>query len=271
MVLHLRNILIGDEPHEVAFVVHDGQLFDLVVEQHLRGIGQIGAMRGDEPVARGHHLGDQARHVALEAQVAVRDDADELAVFADQPTVGIHDRNTSDLVLLHQIQGIAHGVVLRDGHRIVDHAVLGTLHPAHLRSLLGDGHVLVDHTDAAFTRQSDGQRSLRHGIHRGGDDGDVEFDISRKAGADINLSRQHFRIGGYKQHIVERKSFGLNPFIDKRHNERGFLLLAKLSILIGIRKRSPEIIEEKSPQGISRTAHGSGRRAQTQKFLKGTG
>ena len=114
---------------------------------------------------------------------------------------------------------------------IVDHAVLGALHLADLRGLLGDGHVLVDHADSSFPRQGDGQRRFGYRVHGGGHNGDVERDISRETGLNIDLSRQHFRIGGYKQHIVERKSFGLNPFIDKRHNERGFLLLANVVII----------------------------------------
>ena len=61
-------------------------------------------------------------------------------------------------------------------------------------------------------------------------EGRLEKEIAVYDFLDIDLSRQHFRIGGYKQHIVEGKSFGLNPFIDKRHNERGFLLHAKVII-----------------------------------------
>ena len=184
---------------------------------------EFGIPGRDQAVAGSHHLPDAARHVALETQVAVGDDADELPV-------GIHDRNASDLVFLHQIQGVADGVLLGDGHRVVDHAVLGTLHLADLRGLLGDGHVLMDHSDTSFAGQSDGQRRLGDSVHSGGHDGDVERDISRETGLNIDLSRQHFRIGGYQQHVVEGKSFGLNPFIDKRHNERGFLLLAKVII-----------------------------------------
>ena len=224
MVLHLGNVLISNKPHQMALVVHHGELFDLAVEQHLRRVRQFGAMGRNQPVARSHHLFDAAHHVALESQVAVGDDA-------DQDVVAVHDRDAADLVLTHQVQGVADGILLGDGHRIVDHAVLGAFHPADLRSLLGDRHILVNHADSAFTGQRDSQRRFRNGVHGGGHNGDVEFDISRETGLNIDLSRQHFRIGGYEQHIVERKSFGLNPFIDKRHNERGFLLLANVVII----------------------------------------
>ena len=221
VILHLGDVLISDQPHQTACVVHHGELFDLAVEQYFLGVGEFGIVRRHEAVAGRHHLLDAARHVALETQVAVGDDA-------DKHPVRIHDRNASDLVLFHQVQRVADGVVLGNGHRIVDHAVLGALHLADLRGLLGDGHVLVDHADSSFPRQGDGQRRFGYRVHGGGHNGDVERDISRETGLNIDLSRQHFRIGGYKQHIVEGKSLGLNPFIDKRHNERGFLLLANV-------------------------------------------
>ena len=208
----------------MAFVVHHGELFDLAVQQNFLGMGQFGIVRRHEAVAGGHHLFDAARHVALETQVAVGDDADE-------DFIRIHDRNASDPVLFHQIQRVADGVVLGNGHRIVDHAVLGAFHLADLGGLFGNGHILVDHADSAFACQGDRQRRFGNRVHSGGHNGDVELDISRETGLDIDLSRQHFRIGGYKQHIVEGKSFGLNPFIDKRHNERGFLLLANVVII----------------------------------------
>ena len=207
MVLHLGYVLVGDESHQAAVVVHDGEFLDLVVEQHLGGVLKLRAVGGDQPVAR-HHVVDAALHVALEPQVAVGDDA-------DQPAPGVHHRNAADLVLLHQGEGVAHGVVLGDGDRIVDHAVLGALHAAHLRGLLGDRHVFVDDADAPLARQRDGQRGLRHGVHRRRDDGNIELDITRETGLQGDLPRQHFRKGGHEQHIVERKSFGLYPFIDK--------------------------------------------------------
>ena len=89
--------------------------------------------------------------------------------------------------------------------------------------LLGDGHVLVDHADTSLAGQCDGKRSFRHGVHGGRNDGDVQADITRKTGLETDLARQHFRIGGYKQHIVEGKTFGLHPFIDERHRDADFV------------------------------------------------
>ena len=62
-------------------------------------------------------------------------------------------------------------------------------------------------------------------------DGDIEVDLRGQAALHLHLRGNHFAEARLQQHIVERKSFGLNPFIDKRHNERGFLLLANVVII----------------------------------------
>ena len=219
MILDLRNIFIGDEPDELSVVVDHGQLFDLVVEQHVGRVGQLRRVGGDE-VLRGHHLRDAAAHVALEAQVAVGDDADE-------PALAVDDGDAADLVLLHQREGVAHGVRLGDGDRVVDHAVLGAFHAPHVRRLFGDRHVLVDDPDTPFTSQSDRKRRFGDRVHRGRDDRNVEFDITRKAAGDIHFARQHLGVGGYEQDIVERESGRLYPLINKRHNDWGFCCAQK--------------------------------------------
>jgi len=219
VVLYFGNILIGNQSDEFPLVVHDGQLLDLVVEQHVGRMGQLRRMGGDE-VLRGHHLRNQAVHVALETQVAVGDDA-------DQPPLGVDHGDAADLVLLHQRERVAHGVLLGDGDRVVNHAVLGAFHTAHVRGLLGDGHVLVDDPDAPFASQRDRQRRFGDRIHCGRDDRNVEFDISRKAAGDVYFARQHLRIGGYEQDVIERESGRLYPLIDKRHNDWGFCCAQK--------------------------------------------
>ena len=103
------------------------------------------------------------------------------------------------------------------GHGVVNHAVLGALDAAHMGRLFGDGHVLMDDADAALACQRDGQRRFGHGVHGGGHDGDVELDITRETGPD----------GGSPPHVVEGKTLGLDPFIDKRHKNADFCCLQK--------------------------------------------
>ena len=65
-----------------------------------------------------------------------------------------------------------------DGHGVTDHAVFGAFHLAYFGSLLADGHVLVQHADAAFLGDGDGHAALRDGVHTGGDDRDVEVNMA---------------------------------------------------------------------------------------------
>jgi hypothetical protein len=79
----LLDVLHGDQPPQTALGVDDGQLLDLVPLQDGLGLTQGGPdRRGDEVAAR-HHIRDRQRAVPLEAEVAVRQDADEPLVIVD--------------------------------------------------------------------------------------------------------------------------------------------------------------------------------------------
>ena len=200
MVLHLGDVLIGNQPHQAAFVVHHGEFLDLVVEQHFGRVLQLGLAGRNQSVAGGHDLADGTLHVALETQVAVGDDADE-------PAVAVDDRDTADFVLGHQVEGIAHGVVARNGHGVVNHAVLGALDAAHMGRLFGDGHVLMDDADAALACQRDGQRRFGHGVHGGGHHRYLKLDVTRESRFELHQVRGHLRICRYEQHVVEGEAF----------------------------------------------------------------
>jgi hypothetical protein len=77
------------------------------------------------------------------------------------------------------------------------------LHPPHLIGLDFRLEVAVDHPDAAGLRHGDRHVGLGHGIHRRGDDGDIERDVTRDSAADIDLGRQHVRQARLEQHVVE--------------------------------------------------------------------
>ena len=225
MVLHFRNILIGNQSDELAVGIDYGQLLDFVAQQNVGRTLQVGVVSGHQPLL-GHHLVDLAVHIALEPQIAVGHDADQMLIRS-------HDGNTADLVLLHQCQRIAYGIVLGNSDRVVDHTVFGTLHLPHVSRLLGNRHILVNYADTAFAGQGDSQRRLGHRIHGGRYDRDVELDVSGKTGHYADLTRQHFGVCGHQKHIVERKSFGLHLLIDKRHRSE-ILLPAKVIIIFGL-------------------------------------
>ena len=94
-------------------------------------------------------------------------------------------------------------MVFRDGHRVVNHAVLGPLHPAHVGGLLGDGHVLMDDTQAAFTRHGDRRLGLRHRIHRSGQERNVQFDLIGQIGFQLDFLGQHLAAARNQQNIIK--------------------------------------------------------------------
>ena len=117
--------------------------------------------RRDQVLAR-HHLGDALRGRVLEAQVAVGEDADQA------PLLG--DGHARDVEARHERARLAQGRGGRQRHRVGDHAALRALHAVHLRALLGDGEVLVDHSEAALAGQRDGQLGLGDRVHGRADD-----------------------------------------------------------------------------------------------------
>lgn len=113
----------------------------------------------------------------------VRDDADELAVFAD--------RHAGDLVAAHEVIRLAHGVLRRKEERINDNAVLGALDHIDLIGLTLNGHVLVNDADAALTRNGNGHIRFRDGIHSRRHNGGVQPDLLCEMSGNVYLTGQY--------------------------------------------------------------------------------
>ena len=64
----------------------------------------------------------------------------------------------------------------KDGDRIDDHAALEPLDLAHFLGLIGGLEIAVDDPDAAGFRHRDREPRLGDGVHRRGDDRQVEAD-----------------------------------------------------------------------------------------------
>ena len=90
-----------------------------------------------------------------------------------------------------------------DGERVHHHAGLEFLDAADLGGLLGGVEVLVDDAHAAVLGHGDGHRGLGDGVHRRGDQRDVERDGAGEPGAGVGGGGQHLGIGGHQQHVVE--------------------------------------------------------------------
>ena len=165
VVLELCDIAVGDKAYELAVVVNNWELLDLVCEEHLCRALKV-CLVSCHDVLFCHHLLNLAIHVALETEVAVGDNTDEHALV-------VNNGDATDLILLHECQRVAHGVILEDSHRVVDHAALCALNAAYVCCLCSDRHVLVDNADTALACQSNRQVSLGYGVHSGRHNGNV--------------------------------------------------------------------------------------------------
>src|SRR5690606_38273010 len=69
------------------------------------------------------------------------------------------------------------------------------------------GQVLVDDAEPAFAGHRDRRASLRHGVHRGADEGDVQAYFARQPRADINVRGHDVAIARYEHDVIERQAF----------------------------------------------------------------
>ena len=152
---HLLDVLDGDQAAQVALRVDHQQLLDLVLVQQRLGLLERGALGDGDQVLLGHQLGDRLVELGLPAQVAVGEDAHELAVI-------VGHRHAGDLEVRHQLEGGADRLVGAHRHRVDDHPRLGALDAVDLGRLRLDRHVLVDDADAALLRQRDREARLGH-------------------------------------------------------------------------------------------------------------
>ena len=183
VLLGLDEVLDGDEAGQVVVLVDDGQLFDAVLGQQVLGVLTGDAdLADDEAVARGHavaHAQGGPLVLGNEAQVAVRDDAQEGAVL-------VHDGQAGDAVVAAEAVEFVDGGVGADGHRVLDHAGFAALDLADLRGLFLDGEVAVEDADAALAGHGDGHARLGDGVHGGGQERDAQRNVLRQATARVN-------------------------------------------------------------------------------------
>ena len=187
LVLCLGDVLICYQANEMVVAIHDRKFLNLVLLQNLRGIGKIGLLVSGDKVLLGHHVVNEAIHVALETQVAVGDDAHEMIL-------AIHHGDATDMILGHHPESVLHGLSATYGHGVVDHAVFSTLDDSHLSSLLVDRHILVDYANTTLTSDGNGHRRLRDSVHGSRHEWDVELNVSREAGLKAYLFWQYIGI-----------------------------------------------------------------------------
>ena len=65
----------------------------------------------------------------------------------------------------------------------------------------------MEDADAALARERDREPRLGDRVHRGGDDGDAQLDRPCQPRSRRDVVRQHARLGGDEEHVVEREPF----------------------------------------------------------------
>ena len=212
----LLHVLHRDQPDTAILIVDHQELFDAMLVQHPLGFVLADALAHRDEVFMRHQLGDFLVGIGGKAHVAVGEDADQLS---RHPLAGAGDHgNAGETVILHQRQRVRQFGVGTDGQRIDHHAGFEFLHLPHLGSLPFGIEIAVNHADAAGLRHGDRHARLGDGVHRRGDDRNIERDGAGDAGADIDVARQHIRKAGFEKHVVERVGFS-DPLQSLRHRQ----------------------------------------------------
>ena len=193
------DVLDGDQAFETPFFIDDRQLLDAVLVQNAFGILERGADADRDEAVLGHHIRDRLVEVALEAQIPVREDADQLAVF--------RYGHAGDAVALHEVERFPNLVPRRDRDRVDDHAALRAFHAVDLLGLPLDRHVAVNEAKAALTGKPDGEVGFGDGVHRRADDGDVQGDAACERGGSVGLGGDDRAEGREQEDVVERQRF----------------------------------------------------------------
>ena len=201
----LLDILDGDEADAAAGLVDDDELLDPVLVQEPARLVAPDPLPDRDHLA-GHELVDRLARIVGETDVAVGEDADELAGLAVRAR--LDHRNAGDRGALHHRQRVGERRVGEDGDRIDDHAAFEALDLAHLLGLIGGLEVAVDDADAAGLRHGDGEPRLGDRVHRRGDDRQVQRDRAGETGRDADGARHDRRVAGPEQDVVERQPLG---------------------------------------------------------------
>ena len=188
----------------MVVLVNDRQLLNLVLLKDISGFLKR-HFRGGDQVLASHHFADGTIQTAFKTEVTVRDDTFEAVMAVDH-------RNTTDMVLAHQVECISHRGIHVDGDGIRDHAVFSTFYLSHLGSLFANGHILVKHTDTTLLRNGNGHAGFGHGIHACRDNGNIQLDVTGKLGLQAGFTGKNVTIGRDQEHIVIGQTFA-NKFI----------------------------------------------------------
>ena len=208
-IARLLDILDRDQALDAPGIIHQGQLFDLVLLQDALGLVQGDAYPGGHQVLMRHELADRQLIIARlhKAYVTVGQDAHQAVAF-------INNGYAADMEGGHDLLCFAQPGVWPQRVRLNDHARLRALHLIHLGGLLLGRHVAVNDAQPALACQGNCQARLGHRIHGCREQRDVQTNARRKLDADIGLVGQHLGVAGHDQHIVKGQRFeGVEKFL----------------------------------------------------------
>ena len=169
----------------------------------------------------GHELGHRLARIVGEADIAVGENADELGGLPVRPT--LDHRNAGDRGASHEGERVGERRVGKDGDRIDHHAALEPLDLAHLFGLIRGRHIAVDDADPARLSHCDRELRLGHGVHRCGEDRQVEADQASELRPDIGGARHDGAQSRTQQNVVERESFGNKVRFNYRHRHASYV------------------------------------------------
>ena len=177
-----------DQALEVVLVIDHEKFFHAVLVKNCFRFFERGSDRDSDEILLGHHLVNGNVEAGFKAQVAVGENADQLAI--------VRNGDSGNLVFAHDLKRIANLVGGMHGDRVDDHAAFRALHFVNFVGLLIDGEVAMDDANPALLRQRDRHMRLGHGVHRGAHDGNVQANLARKLRLRAGRRRNDVGAGG---------------------------------------------------------------------------
>src|SRR5690554_285821 len=185
------DVAEGNHAAQLKTVIDNQHLLDAVLVQLGLDFFQAGAFFDCyQAIFRRHDGRYGIAGIGHDTQVTTGHDADQLAIFNHRKA-----GETQFAGLGQQIDGFHVG---SDSYRILHNGSFVALDLAHFGSLLFDGHVLVHNANAALLGHGNGQTGLGHGIHGGGQQRNIDFDIAGQAGFQADILGQNFGVAGNK-------------------------------------------------------------------------
>ena len=165
------DILDRDQAAQFKRFIDDHDALEAVLVHQALRFGQFGAILDvDKLFARRHFCAHFCIEVFFEAQIAIRDDTEQLLAF--------NDRKAADAMQFRQGDDVAdtHGRRYRD--RVAHDAGFETLDLGDFAGLLFRGEVLVNDANATLLRHGDSESGFRDGIHGCRQQRDIQGDIA---------------------------------------------------------------------------------------------